>query len=815
MGYALFIPRGRRTLTLKLYSLNFEKLHLEGTVSIRDGKLWSLNSKRFSAPVARKELLKLLKEQKILFSREHSHVLEPLMRKEKLSYQSVELCTPCLNKGRVKPVKKNFYLLYGRKVCRSCAEEELKRELKFRGFSTASFEHFSKLLERFRDFDRVSKLLQSQSLEESHTLFDKVKAEVEKGIKLEELPINREFREILKERNIEELTSIQKLALGAGLLEGSSLLVASSTASGKTLIAELAGIEAALRGEKFLFLVPLVALANQKYEEFKVYSSLGLRVAIRVGRSRIVDEDEPLMEDSKLEGSDIIVGTYEGIDHLLRSGKKESLGKIGVVAVDEVHTLSQEERGIELDGFLSRLRHAFPKARIIALTATVGNPEEIAEHYSLRLVKSDSRPIPLERHLVFTKSEEEKLSAILKLVKREAAIKSSKGFYGQSLVFTNSRRKASSIARFLSSRGVKASEYHAGLSYSRRKRIENNFIEQKLNCVVTTSALGAGIDFPASQVIFESLTMGNKELGVRDFLQMQGRAGRPSYHDRGKVVILATPGAKTSFSSKESEDEIAVKLLSGKPEDIDIPGEEDEEEEQLLACIVSAGSIREGVRVARDMLFPVNIEKALKKLEEQGMIRGEKITQLGRIASRHFLKPYEAKVMYSSSESPERILSKLFPFTNAYLSRSLASKIQRSYKVAVPLRYFDGLGIIFQEPREEFMDIVELVREEFLRCSCEEFPYCQHAQEELSRKIIQLRRQGKSIKELSRSLSAYYMETFSGDIFNYLDTIVRKAEGLLEIMKLRRSRKAEEVRRLIKEMMGKITTPFTMLTSQP
>ncbi len=59
--------------------------------------------------------------------------------------------------------------------------------------------------------------------------------------------------------------------------------------------------------------------------------------------------------------------------------------------------------------------------------------------------------------------------------------------------------------------------------------------------VVTTAALAAGVDFPASQVIFETLAMGKDWLKVGEFQQMQGRAGRPDYHDLGKVVILADP----------------------------------------------------------------------------------------------------------------------------------------------------------------------------------------------------------------------------------------------------------------------------------
>ena len=60
--------------------------------------------------------------------------------------------------------------------------------------------------------------------------------------------------------------------------------------------------------------------------------------------------------------------------------------------------------------------------------------------------------------------------------------------------------------------------------------------------MVTTAALAAGVDFPASQVVFESLAMGIKWLNVHEFNQMLGRAGRPGYHDLGLVYILAEPG---------------------------------------------------------------------------------------------------------------------------------------------------------------------------------------------------------------------------------------------------------------------------------
>lgn len=801
MGYALLIPRGKKSLELKLYSSDFEKLHLVGTVSLRAGKFWKLNSKRFSNPVARKELLKLLRQQKVAFSSEHRERLEPLVKAERLNYGVAELCSPCLSWGRVKSVRSSYYLYNGNKLCLRCTEEELKRELKFRGFSPSSFEHFAKLLRREKSLDKIFKILRYQSWEERYTLYDRVEAGYSGGVGLEGLPLRKEFKKLLEERGIGKLTPVQKLAVDNGLMEGSSLLVSSSTASGKTLIAELAGIEGALRGKKFLFLVPLVALANQKYEDFKVYSKLGLKVALRVGRNRLRDREEPSMRDTGLEGADIVVGTYEGVDHILRSGNWKSLEGVGVIAIDEVQNLSEEERGVELDGLLTRLTNAFPEAQLIALTATLGNIDEIAAHYSLSPLTSEARPIPLERHLIFARGEEEKRLAILRFVRKEKNERSSKGFYGQSLIFTNTRRKTRSLAEFLSARGVRTSEYHSGLSYRRRKIIERSFLGHRLDCVVTTAALGAGVDFPASQVVLESPSMGNRWLKTRDFLQIAGRAGRPSYHDRGKVMLLASPKSGF-FSSRSGEDEVAVGLLSGEPEPVGVASSREEGEEQFLACVASSSSLRKGRAMAENMLLPSSPGRAQKRLKELGMVGKSRITPLGKLAARHFLKPDEAKVMYESGEGAEKLLSKLFPFSNAYISRRMASTIKRSYRMAVPLRYFNAIGILFDEPREELMDVVELVKQELMSCSCKEFPYCDHALRELSRKIIRLRREGLSIREINQRLSAYHLETFSGDIYSYLDSLIRRAEGLREILSLKKSPRTREVERLIKEVQG-------------
>ena len=153
------------------------------------------------------------------------------------------------------------------------------------------------------------------------------------------------------------------------------------------------------------------------------------------------------------------------------------------------------------------------------------------------------------------------------LSKKEFNTLSSKGYHGQTIIFTNSRRKTHSITQQIQKRGLTAAAYHAGLSYSKKVKIEKDFANQKISTVVTTAALAAGVDFPAAQVLFETLRMGNKWLTNNDFSQMLGRAGRPSYHDRGKVFLL--PEISKEYDN-ESEEEMAIKLLDSDVDDINV-----------------------------------------------------------------------------------------------------------------------------------------------------------------------------------------------------------------------------------------------------
>ena len=482
---------------------------------MRDKRLFKvLEGSKYQNP---KEIEKMLRTARIVLTSDAAEWEEYFkIRLQNKKVGKAELCRLCFLNGKITVLTEGNRIKHHHEfICESCAEEELKNELRYRFRSLGMFDQAKKLLKRFRDLDKVMAIFDPRfdpTKNPDVTKWDELEP---KRIKVKELSIDEtripeEFKRVLKEEGVEKLLPVQVLALQNDLLEGENLLVVSATASGKTLIGELAGVPKALNGKKLLFLVPLVALANQKYEDFKRrYSKLELKVAIRVGMSRIKTKDELVVVDTGID-ADIIVGTYEGIDYLLRAGRK--IGNVGTIVIDEIHMLDEEERGTRLDGFIARLRKLYPSAQFIGLSATIGNPQELAKELGLKLVLYDERPVALERHVIIARNESEKWRYVAQLCKAETMRKSPQGFKGQSIVFTFSRKRCHELAAFLTSKGLKAKPYHSGLPYHQRKLTEMEFQAQMLDVVVTTAALGAGVDFPASQVIFESLAMGNKWL---------------------------------------------------------------------------------------------------------------------------------------------------------------------------------------------------------------------------------------------------------------------------------------------------------------
>ena len=250
------------------------------------------------------------------------------------------------------------------------------------------------------------------------------------------------------------------------------------------------------------------------------------------------------------------------------------------------------------------------------------------------------------------------------------------------MIFTNSRRKTHKIANFLSGKGINASAYHAGLSYFKKEKIEKDFSKGKIAAVVTTAALAAGVDFPASQVIFESLLMGNKWISPNEFSQMLGRAGRPTYHDRGVIYLIPEIGSE--FDG-ESEEAVALDLLESDVEDIFVDYTEDGSLEQILADI-SSKSLRKVKDVNvfyQNIPVPMDINMALDELEDKDAINIHAdgtidITRFGRAVAMSFLSIDDGVIIKESIDNPHYLsyyYKKPFFKTNLKELRLLSERI--------------------------------------------------------------------------------------------------------------------------------------------
>src|SRR3990167_8104318 len=174
---------------------------------------------------------------------------------------------------------------------------------------------------------------------------------------VEKLGMPEKITALLKTDGITELNPPQVLAVKKGLLEGKNLVVASPTASGKTLIAEIAILKNFLDGKKSVYLVPLKALASEKYNDFSKYRKIGMRVAVATG-----DLDG---SDGWLGGYDLIILSNEKMDSLLRHSIPW-IKDISLIVSDEIHVMDDPSRGPTLEIVLTQLT-GMTKSQVLAL----------------------------------------------------------------------------------------------------------------------------------------------------------------------------------------------------------------------------------------------------------------------------------------------------------------------------------------------------------------------------------------------------------------------------------------------------------------
>jgi helicase len=386
-------------------------------------------------------------------------------------------------------------------------------------------------------------------------------------------------REHFRTQGIEELYPPQAEAVEKGVTDGESLVASVPTASGKTFVAELAMLSAIERGGKALYIVPLRALASEKAAEFGAFEEHGVSVGISTGN---YESDEEW-----LGSRDIIVATSEKVDSLIRNGASW-IDDLTCVVADEVHLVDDSHRGPTLEVTLAKLSQRVHDLQVVALSATVGNADEVAGWLDAALVDSTWRPIDLKlgvhygNAINFDDGGQREVQVERGEKQTAALVRDILGEGGSSLVFVNSRRNAEAAARRLTGvtsdaladgeredladladevRDVSDTEtsrdlasaveqgaafHHAGLASDHRSLVEDAFRDRLIKVVAATPTLAAGVNTPSRRVVvrdwrrYDSSYGGMKPLDALEVHQMCGRAGRPGMDDYGEAVLLAS-----------------------------------------------------------------------------------------------------------------------------------------------------------------------------------------------------------------------------------------------------------------------------------
>lgn len=419
------------------------------------------------------------------------------------------------------------------------------------------------------------------------------------------------LQELLRLLNYGSLYPPQELALSKGVMNGNNILVTTPTSSGKTLIGLMGMINILNKRKKVVYLTPLKALAAEKFNEFKIIKNLScfknrkINIAISTG-----DYDS---SGTELIDKDIIILTNEKMDSILRHDSSW-IFDVGLFIIDEIHLLTERERGPTLEIILTKIKLMPQKPQIIGISATISNSNEIADWLKCEPIQSKWRPTELIEGVYnygkVTMSNgttfeidnigvaDNSTGGILSL-----AMNSITNDGGQSLVFAETRKRAVSLAKKTSDvlpklldKASKLSAqkigveilkqgddtelnrtlsnivtkgvgfHHAGLGLKSRQIVEDAFRKGTIKILFATPTLAAGVNLPARRVVITSIFRynyeygGNVPLSVLQYKQLCGRAGRPAYDKYGEAIIIA--------DSRTNPEDLYNHFVLGEPEPI-------------------------------------------------------------------------------------------------------------------------------------------------------------------------------------------------------------------------------------------------------
>ena len=362
---------------------------------------------------------------------------------------------------------------------------------------------------------------------------------------------------------IKAFNPAQKEVIKSDYLEDdSNYIICIPTASGKTILGVLPALKTILKKGKSVYIAPLLSIQNEKIKEFKKFEEYGISVGKHPSTS------------------DLSVMVFESFDVLTRFSW-DTLRDVDTLIIDEFHMIGEYSRGPTLESAITRAKIINPSMRIIALSATLRNIEEIEGWLDGKCIEHDYRPVPLNKEVLDAEmfNTKNKNDVIVKIVEKAMQDKS------QALSFVSTRRFTESLATYVAKKinkklnakqkekfkevadkllevpknkgslptttCIKLAEaaekgvcfHHAGLFNEQKEIIEDEFRKGNILMITATPSLMYGVNLPSKTVVIRDHTRwtsnGPQPIPVFDYEQMSGRAGRPQYDNVGYSYLVA------------------------------------------------------------------------------------------------------------------------------------------------------------------------------------------------------------------------------------------------------------------------------------
>lgn len=295
----------------------------------------------------------------------------------------------------------------------------------------------------------------------------------------------------------------------SSILTGNDTLVLMPTGGGKSICYQ---IPALMKSGMCVVVSPLIALMQDQVSSLQAN---GIQAAY-LNSSQDFKQYCEVLELVKLSEIKLL---YVSPEKLLTQETLQLLSevKVNLFAIDEAHCISSWGHDFRPEYTqLVRIKRWFPDAPVVALTATAdqNTRRDIAQQLDLQeprvFISSFDRP---NLSLTVLPGKE-------KLAKIQSFIKLRPGQSG--IVYCLSRKSTETVAAKLKEQGVDVAAYHAGMSASARRKVQADFVNDRLAIVCATIAFGMGIDKSNVRWVIHY----NLPKNLESYYQEIGRAGR-------------------------------------------------------------------------------------------------------------------------------------------------------------------------------------------------------------------------------------------------------------------------------------------------